>query len=377
MERVHSGGRPLTRAALAGRKRALDEGRAVSRRELAQCARDASKALRLRSSLRQVLEALVGSWGEQPWDRLLVWPSNEHLSDRTGLQERALRYALRDLVRLELVAPKDSANGKRYAVRSPEGTIIDAYGFDLTPLVARAGEWAERLRQARAEAEQKRRSFDYLTVCRRAVAEAIHGITTHFPAVPVEDLVSAQAHLQESSPARARSAGDPALVLEAWSQLRQLAEDRFYQAGCGGKMCSHLETDNETPIEDCKQGSSRKAEGEAVLQPGLVASACPVTAEFGYEIRTELDLIDAGYGLRGSIGAHPSAWAEACNSVGSTQAAALVIMVAQLHDDETAGRRTAQIRNPGGYFRHLVRLCAEGRYSITAELLAMRRKKML
>ncbi len=191
MERVHSGGRPLTRAALTGRKRALDEGRTVSRRELAGCARDASKALRLRPALRQVLEALVGSWGEQPWARLLVWPSNEHLCDRTGLRERTLRYALRDLVRLELITPKDSANGKRYAIRSLEGTIIDAYGFDLTPLVARSGEWAERLRLARAEAEERRRSFDHLTVCRRAVGEAIHSLITHFPGIAVDDLVAA------------------------------------------------------------------------------------------------------------------------------------------------------------------------------------------
>lgn len=376
MERVHSGGRPLTRAALTGRKRALDEGRTVSRRELAGCARDASKALRLRPALRQVLEALVGSWGEQPWERLLVWPSNEHICERTGLRERTLRYALRDLVRLELITPKDSANGKRYAIRSLEGTIIDAYGFDLTPLIARSGEWAERLRLARAEAEERRRSFDHLTVCRRAVAEALHSLRTHFPEIAVDDLVAAQQHLQQSSPARARSCGDPTLVIEAWCDLRQRAEQRFYQAGCGGKISSHIETNNEAPIDDCNKGSSRTFQADAVLHPGLVASACPVAAEFGYEIQTEPDLIDAGSGMRGSIGAHPSAWAEACELLGSTQAAALVVMVAQLHDDETAGRRTVQIRNPGGYFRHLVRLCGENRYSIVAELLAMRRKKM-
>ncbi len=139
MERVNTGGRPLTRAALAGRRRALDEGRAVSRRELAGHARDAAKSLALRPSLRQVLEALVAAWGEQPWARLLVWPSNERLCEKTGLSERAVRYALRDLVALELIAPKDSANGKRYAIRAPDGSIVDAFGFDLLPVVARLG----------------------------------------------------------------------------------------------------------------------------------------------------------------------------------------------------------------------------------------------
>lgn len=51
-------------------------------------------------------------------------------------------------------------------------------------------------------------------------------------------------------------------------------------------------------------------------------------------------------------------------------------MVAQLHDDETTGRRKSEIRNPGGYFRHLVRLCLDGRYSVAAELMTMRRRRM-
>ncbi|RVU18412.1 plasmid replication protein RepC [Methylobacterium oryzihabitans] len=376
MERVNTGGRPLTRAALAGRRRALDEGRAVSRRELAGHARDAAKSLALRPSLRQVLEALVAAWGEQPWARLLVWPSNERLCEKTGLSERAVRYALRDLVALELIAPKDSANGKRYAIRAPDGSIVDAFGFDLLPVVARAGEWAERLRALTAEVEHRRRSFDLLTVCRRAVSEALHGLATQYPGVSITDLAAARDALEESSPMRSRSSKDPSLVVEAWSELRELAEDRFYQAACAGKSCSHIETDNEPLSKSCNKVSSRSDGARAVLHPALVAAACPVAAELGFEILTEPELIDAGRSLRGSIGAHPSAWTEACESLGLVQAAALVVMVAQLHDDETTGRRKSEIRNPGGYFRHLVRLCLDGRYSVAAELMTMRRRRM-
>jgi len=34
------------------------------------------------------------------------------------------------------------------------------------------------------------------------------------------------------------------------------------------------------------------------------------------------------------------------------------------------------MRNPGGYFRKLVRLAHEGRYGIELELQAMRRRRM-
>jgi replication initiation protein RepC len=79
--------------------------------------------------------------------------------------------------------------------------------------------------------------------------------------------------------------------------------------------------------------------------------------------------------MRGGIGAHPSAWAEACDSLGAFRASVLVLIVAQIHDDE-AQRGEIRVKNPGGYFRQLVRLCAEGRYRIEAELMAMRRRKM-
>ena len=59
---------------------------------------DYAKALRLRPALRAILSALCAVWGEQGWERLVVWPSNEHLCGMTGLSERALRYGLRDLV---------------------------------------------------------------------------------------------------------------------------------------------------------------------------------------------------------------------------------------------------------------------------------------
>ncbi len=146
MEMVQTGGRPLTRAALAGKRRALDDGRTVTRKELSASAREAAKALGLRPSLRLVLSELVATWGEQEWSRLIVWPSNEYLVSRTGLSERAVRYALRDLVGLEIIAPKDSANGKRYAIRSRDGTILDAFGFDLTrsTRVAATGRWRSR-----------------------------------------------------------------------------------------------------------------------------------------------------------------------------------------------------------------------------------------
>ena len=93
------------------------------------------------------------------------------------------------------------------------------------------------------------------------------------------------------------------------------------------------------------------------------------------DIRDEHQILDAGRTLRATIGAHPSAWAEACAAMGPYEAAVLVLVVAQLHDEDVGSGRN-RIRNPGGYFRRIVRLAAEGRYQLGTELLAMRRRRM-
>jgi replication initiation protein RepC len=59
----------------------------------------------------------------------------------TGLSERSVRNAFRALIERQFVIPKDSPNGKRYVVRNVAGAVVDPFGFDLTPLYARRGEW--------------------------------------------------------------------------------------------------------------------------------------------------------------------------------------------------------------------------------------------
>lgn len=155
------------------------------------------------------------------------------------------------------------------------------------------------------------------------------------------------------------------------------------EAGCAGNSSPHNETDNGCSSESCTKGSPKEAaavlpdEREAVdLYPRLVARACPIITDFtpDGEVSAET-LVVLGQDLRGSIGAHPSAWTEAVGELGRMRAALLVLIVAQLHADD-ADRGETRIRNSGGYFRQLVRLCAEGRYDIPAELMSMRRRRM-
>jgi replication initiation protein RepC len=381
MQLASSGGRRLRHAALAARELALDSDRSVSRRELSAAAREAAEALQLRAGLRVVLNELVACWGEQTWERLLVWPSNEHLARRTGLSERSIRTAARVLIELQLVVPKDSPNGKRYAIKDLSGEIVDAFGFDLTPIYARRGEWVTRIVEAKQAREVRKRAFDEITIARRAAEEALNALEHHFPDYARSHLEEQVDALKARTPHRSAMAM-PLGILEEWQALRIACEKAFYDTGNGGENCRHKEYNNGSPSETCNKGFPRKAEAVLLneqtaehLSPDLIVEACPTLKDYNKPIRDLPDIVGAGRFLRASLGAHESAWDEALAELGLVKAAVAVIYTLQLHvDDVISGEN--RIKNPGGYFRALVRLVKANKLDLTVELLAMRRRRM-
>jgi replication initiation protein RepC len=76
----------------------------------------------------------------QDWEteaRPIVWPSAAMQRDALGLSETQVKVLNRAFIEAGLITMKDGPNGKRYSKRDSEGCIIEAYGFDLSPLAAR------------------------------------------------------------------------------------------------------------------------------------------------------------------------------------------------------------------------------------------------
>jgi replication initiation protein RepC len=95
-------------------------------------------------------------------------------------------------------------------------------------------------------------------------------------------------------------------------------------------------------------------------------------------VRDLADIVSAGRYLRASLGAHESAWAEAVTEIGVLRAAIAVIYTLQLYDDDLAKHGgESRIKNPGGYYRALVRMIKAGKLDLGVELLAMRRRRMM
>ncbi|WP_414476238.1 plasmid replication protein RepC [Microvirga sp. M2] len=383
MQLASSGGRRLRHAALAAREFVLETGRTVTRKELSAAARDAAKALELRNGPRSVLSELVACWGEQEWERLLVWPSNDYLVARTGLSERGIRKAFRVLIDHKLIIPKESPNGKRYAIKDLVGEIIDAFGFDLTPVYARRGEWAERIVEQKQAREARKRTFDDITIARRAAQEALNSLAQEFPDLDRSDLEDRLAGLLARTPLRSTKA-TPLDLLDEWKDLRGACEEAYYKAGYAGTVCRHTYNNNGSPTEACNKGFPRKAEAvlpneqtSEHLSPELILEACPTISDYGQPVRDLADIVSAGRYLRASLGAHESAWAEAVEDIGTVRAAIAVIYVLQLYEDDVAKNGgESRIKNPGGYFRALTRMVKSGKIDLAVELLAMRRRRM-
>ncbi len=109
----------------------------------------------------------------QPGSRPVVWPSAAMQQSDLCLGESQVKKLNRQLVELGLVSMKDSPNGKRYGRRGPKGQIIEAYGFDLSPLADRFAEFqavAEEAREARARMQALRRRT---TIARNGMRQII------------------------------------------------------------------------------------------------------------------------------------------------------------------------------------------------------------
>ena len=90
-----------------------------------------------------------------------------------GVSETQAKRLDRHLIELGLVTMKDSPNGKRYGRRDARGRIVEAYGFDLSPLAARHQEFVQLAEEGRAEREVMGRLRRRATIARKGIVQIL------------------------------------------------------------------------------------------------------------------------------------------------------------------------------------------------------------
>jgi replication initiation protein RepC len=110
-------------------------------------------------------------WAEG--SRPVVWPSAALQRDALGLGVTQVKTLNRCLVELGLLTMKDSPNGKRYGKRDRQGRLVEAYGFDLSPLFARMAEFHAIAEQGRALRERMRLLRRRITIARNGLLQIL------------------------------------------------------------------------------------------------------------------------------------------------------------------------------------------------------------
>ncbi|MGL4636483.1 MAG: plasmid replication protein RepC [Beijerinckiaceae bacterium] len=348
---------------------------------------------------------------------LVVFPSNKALALRaSGMAEKTLRRHLTALVEAGLIIRRDSPNGKRYARKDVSGTerFSDVYGFDLTPLVARAPEFEmlaeETRRAARARAALKER----ITLRRRDAAKLIAlGLDE---ALPGDWEALRQLFMTLVTPLRRilsdteleRTAATLATLCTEAETLLQVHLNTKDMTGNAGDFDRHQSNSNTNPYSDFEPASKEEGSeippevfesGEAsetksvetVLPLGLVLEACPDVKEYAAgPVRTWPQFIAAARSIRPMLGISPDAWATACSAMGD-QAASIVIAVILQRSEYSSEAKAGEgpdgraavtvngspaVLSPGGYLRALTEKATFGEFSPGPVLMALIGQRM-
>jgi replication initiation protein RepC len=326
---------------------------------------------------------------------LIVFPSNDQLALRAhGMAPATLRRHLAVLVDCGLLIRRDSPNGKRYARKGQGGVIETAFGFDLTPLVARAAEFERLAEAARTERREYLVVREGITLVRRDIAKMIavgaeEGVPGDWRGFQEAYLVLARRIPRTATKAELEPLLDDLGRLA--EQIRKVLETHVNSKNHSANESHserHIQNSNTKPHES--EPAPQLSRGAAMLKSdpssvrhgpaqnlgrdppsqrrfplGMVLEACPDIVDYARQgISSWRDFVATAGLVRSVLGISPSAWEDACGILGEEDAAVVVAAILQ---------RAEAIKSPGGYLRNLTERARAGQFSIGPVLMSLLR----
>ncbi|WP_338702310.1 plasmid replication protein RepC (plasmid) [Bradyrhizobium sp. 26S5] len=321
---------------------------------------------------------------------IVVWPSNVQLMARAnGMPATTLRRHIAVLVDCGLVVRRDSPNGKRFARKGRGGEIEQAYGFDLSPIVARAEEFKDLAEAVGAEKKAFRVAKERLTLLRRDIVKLIEagieeGVPGNWGRVQ-QNYQTIIGRLPRSAP---RQLLDDvcmdlhALYADIRAELETFTKSQNPDAN-ESHSGRHIQNSNPDPNFESEYSLPKQVEASSTVEEtdnvrslpkrelplGIVLDACPNLLELarGGEIRHWRDFLAAAEIARPLLGISPSAWREAREAMGEQHAAITLAAIYQ---------RADQINSAGGYLRSLTDRARDGKFSTWPMVMALLRAKL-
>ncbi|MEP4926217.1 MAG: plasmid replication protein RepC [Hyphomicrobiales bacterium] len=365
----------------------------------------------LKAGDMMLLDTLGAFTQAQDWEegrRPIVWASNAYLMEQTGFSLSALKRHARRLAESGVISFKDSPNGKRWGRRDADGVIIEAYGFDLSPLSARVEEFEQLQAELQVEREICQRLKRQITVARRMIRARIEAALSGALRGPWAHLSSLFEDLLARLPRRSEASETLKRLLAWFSELQERVEVTFLKATQAVEVVENTvatakqnieQTQEMNPREvnsephilitkqldpvNCKSSENenaaavvpnappeervdreledwvaetRKKRGAALDLP-TVMQACPEFASWARNMGGYLkdwgDLHRVAGQLRPMIGVSEHAWNFAQDRLGPQIATAALVLT---FDKHCAG----EVASPGGYLRGMVEKAGAG-----------------
>lgn len=389
------GRRTMTLGMLASQALAqkAPEGARIEKWKVFYAIRDAKELLGASDRSLTILNALLSFHLDDELSAdgdLIVWPSNAKLTERTnGMPATSLRRHLAVLVDCGLIIRRDSPNGKRYARKGRGGQIEQAYGFDLSPIVARAEEFKELAETVKAEKRAFQVARERLTLIRRDIVKLIEtGIEENVPGNWGKVRQTYQAIVARLSRTAPRQLLEDvyidlhALCTEIREVLESFAETQNPDANESHNGV-HIQNSNPNLQSESEYGFGSKEEtGGRAEQPdnlrslpkkelplAIVIDACSNLQDLaqGGSIRHWREFLAAAELARPMLGISPSAWREACEVMGEQHAAITLAAIFQ---------RSDRINSAGGYLRSLTDKARAGKFSTWPMIMALLRERL-
>lgn len=218
----------------------------------------------LKAGDMMLLDTLGAFTQTQDWDegqRPIVWASNAYLMEQTGFSLSALKRHARRLAEIGVISFKDSPNGKRWGRRNADGAIVEAYGFDLSPLSARVEEFEELHVNLRAERELCQRFKRQITVARRMIRARIDAALNGALRGPWAELTNIFNELLNRLPRRNEASELLERVLSWFKELQERVEAAYLKANTGP-----------VPVDNIGEGTEKLARQTQEMNPKETSS---------------------------------------------------------------------------------------------------------
>jgi replication initiation protein RepC len=328
--------------------------------------------------------------------------------EQTGFSLSALKRHARRLAEIGVISFKDSPNGKRWGHRDADGRIIEAYGFDLSPLSARVEEFEQLHIKLQAERELCQRLKRQITVARRMIRARIEAAFSGALRGPWEHLSGLFDDLLERLPRRNTGSETLSRLLAWFGELQERVEAAYLKAVRADEVventaetteqisektqgmnprevitephilittqlnpvtCNRSETEqaagvvpNAPPEKQVDReledwvAETRKKRGAALDLPTMM-QACPEFASWARNMGGFLkdwgDLHRVAGLLRPMSGVSEHAWNLAQDRLGTQIATAALVLTFDKH-------RAGEVVSPGGYLRGMVQKAGAG-----------------